>query len=232
MLLGVLLYAYCVGERSSRRIEKRLTDDVAFRVVAANQDPDHATLARFRRRHEEAIADLFSQVLGLCVQEGLVASGIIAIDGTKMEADASSLSNRTHRQLADEILTEAERTDATEDEAFGTRRGDELPERLAPGADRRARLREALRQLDAQEPADYEAMMARRATKEGRVGPEAQRQKAQPNQRPAQEPQDQHHRPRFAHFPERHRLPPGLQRPGRGERRTGDRGSRGDQLTQ
>src|SRR5271165_2866430 len=82
-LLGVLLYAYCVGERSSRRIERRLTDDVAFRVVAANQDPDHATLARFRRRHVEAIADLFSQVLGLCVQEGLVASGIIAIDGTK-----------------------------------------------------------------------------------------------------------------------------------------------------
>jgi transposase len=67
MLLGVLLYAYCVGERSSRRIEKRLSDDVAFRVVAENQDPDHATLARFRRRHEEAIADLFSQVLGVCV---------------------------------------------------------------------------------------------------------------------------------------------------------------------
>jgi hypothetical protein len=164
MLLGVLLYAYCVGERSSRRIEKRLSDDVAFRVVAANQDPDHATLARFRRRHEEAIADLFSQVLGVCVQEGLVASGIIAIDGTKMEADASSLSNQTRRQLADEILAEAERTDATEDEAFGNRRGDELPERLAPGADRRARLREALRQLDAQGPADYEALMARRGS--------------------------------------------------------------------
>ena len=180
MLLGVLLCAYCVGERSSRRIEKRLTDDVAFRVVAANQGPDHATLARFRRRHEEAIADLFSQVLGLCVHEGLVASGIIAIDGTKLEADASSLSNRTRRQLADEILAEAERTDATEDEAFGTRRGDELPERLAPGADRRARLREALRQLDAQEPADYEALMARRAIKEAELGRKLKGRKPSP----------------------------------------------------
>lgn len=180
MLLGVLLYAYCVGERSSRRIEKRLRDDVAFRVVAANQDPDHATLARFRRRHEQAIADLFSQVLGLCVQEGLVASGIIAIDGTKMEADASSLSNRTRRQLADEILAEAERTDATEDEALGTRRGDELPDRLAPGADRRARLREALRQLDAQEPADYEALMARRAIKEAELGRKLKGRKPSP----------------------------------------------------
>src|SRR3990170_8981627 len=67
MMLGVLLYAYCAGERSSRRIERRLVEDVAFRVVAANQQPDHATVARFRRRHQDAIAALFVQVLGLCV---------------------------------------------------------------------------------------------------------------------------------------------------------------------
>ena len=72
LMVGVLLYAYCLGERSSRLIEPRLVEDVAFRVVAANQCPDHATFARFRRRHEDAIAELFGQVLGLCVTEGLV----------------------------------------------------------------------------------------------------------------------------------------------------------------
>jgi transposase len=146
--LGVLIYAYCVGERSSRRIERRLIEDVAFRVLAANQCPDHATLSRFRRRHEAAIANLFGQVLGLCVSAGLVDSGVVSIDGTKMEADASSFMNRTRRQLAEEILAEAEREDQTEDGRFGQRRGDELPERFAPGVDRRARVREALRQLD------------------------------------------------------------------------------------
>jgi transposase len=79
VILAVLLYAYCVGERSSRGIGRRLVEDVAFRVVAANQQPDHATLARFRARHQEAIAGLFAQVLGLCVAEGLVATGVRSI---------------------------------------------------------------------------------------------------------------------------------------------------------
>jgi transposase len=81
MMLAVLLYAYSTGERSSRRIERRLVEDVAYRVLAANQNPDHATLARFRRRHQDAIAGLFSQVLGLCVKTGLVDAGVVAIDG-------------------------------------------------------------------------------------------------------------------------------------------------------
>src|SRR5665811_1015134 len=72
VMLGILLYSYCVGERASRRIEQRLCDDVAFRVVAANQAPDHATLARFRRRHQDAIGGVFSQVVALCLTEGLV----------------------------------------------------------------------------------------------------------------------------------------------------------------
>jgi transposase len=148
MMLAVLLYAYCVGERSSRRIERRLIEDVAFRVVAANQCPDHATLARFRARHRGAIAGLFSQVLGLCVAEGLVDTGVVAIDSTKMEADASSWSNRTRRRIVEEILDDAEAVDSAEDEAFGDRRGDELPDKWAGRSDRRSRLREALRQLD------------------------------------------------------------------------------------
>ena len=112
LVLAVLIYAYCVGEHSSRRIERRLTEDVAFRVVGANQQLDHATLARFRRRHTEPIAELFGQVLGLCVREGLVQARVISIDGTKIEANASAWSNRTRRQLAEEILAEAERVDA------------------------------------------------------------------------------------------------------------------------
>ncbi len=170
MMLGVLLYAYCVGERSSRRIERRLVEDVAFRVVAANQCPDHATLARFRARHREAVASLFSQVLGLCVSEGLVRTGVVAIDGTKVEANASAWSNRTRRQIADEILTEAETVDAAEDEEFGDRRGDELPVEWAGRGDRRSRLREALRQLDAEGAADWESYMAEREAKEAELG--------------------------------------------------------------
>jgi transposase len=170
LMLGVLLYAYCVGERSSRRIERRLVEDVAFRVVAANECPDHATFARFRGRHQDAIAGLFAQVLGLCVTEGLVDSGVVSIDGTKMEANASAWSNRTRRQLADEILAEAEQIDRAEDERFGQARGDELPGRMAPGPDRRSRLREALRQIDAQGAADFEAHQAQRARREAESG--------------------------------------------------------------
>lgn len=148
MMLAVLLYAYCVGERSSRRIERRLVEDVAFRVLAANQQPDHATLARFRVRHRDAVSSIFSQVLGVCVAEGLVDTGMVAIDGTKMEADASSLSNRTRRQIVEEILDEADAVDAAEDEAFGERRGDELPDHWADPRGRRSRIREALDRLD------------------------------------------------------------------------------------
>lgn len=170
MMLGVLVYAYCAGERSSRRIEQRLSEDVGFRVVAANQCPDHATLARFRRNHEEAIGELFSQVLGLCVVEGLVKAGVVAIDGTKIEANASAWSNRTRRQIAEEILEEAEAVDAAEDEKFGDRRGDELPDKWTDRHDRRSRLREALRQLDAEGAADWESYMAEREAKEAEMG--------------------------------------------------------------
>src|SRR6266496_1842020 len=151
MMLAVLLYAYCTGERSSRRIERRLVDDVAYRVLAVNQRPDHATLARFRRRHQGAIAGLFGQVLALCVKAGLVDAGVVAIDGTKVAANASFFANRDREdleKLAAEILDEAEQTDAAEDELFGDRRGDELPDEWAGGRDRRKRIRAAWDELD------------------------------------------------------------------------------------
>ncbi len=170
MMLGVLLYAYCSGERSSRRIERHLVEDVAYRVVAANQVPDHATLARFRRRHQEAIAALFVQVLGLCVEAGLVDSGVVAIDGTKIAADASFFANRTKQQLAAEILAEAESVDAEEDERLGERRGDELPQSWARSRGRRARIRAALDQLEGQQGRDYDTRLQQRAAKEAALG--------------------------------------------------------------
>ena len=228
VILGVLLYAYCVGERSSRRIERRLVEDVAFRVLSANQCPDHATLARFRQRHEQAIAELFSQVLGLCQDAGLIDSAVISIDGTKMEANASAWSNRTRKQLAEEILAEAEKVDAEEDERFGDRRGDELPERFAPGADRRARVREALRQLEARGASDYEAHLADRAGGNG-AGPQAPWSEAQRTGQEGQGAPGQHHRSRQPDAAGAKPLRPGLQRTGGGERRPGHRGRRGHQ---
>ena len=170
LMLGVLFYAYAVGEHSSRRIERRLVEDVAFRVVAANQQPDHATLARFRARHQDAIAELFTQVLGLCLAEGLVAAGTVAIDGTKIEANASAWSNRTRRQVADEILAEADRVDRAEDAELGERRGVELPQRWAGRGGRRERLREALGQLDEAGASDWESYQAERAATEEALG--------------------------------------------------------------
>jgi transposase len=170
MMLAVLLYAYCTGERSSRRIERRLTEDVAYRVLAANQAPDHATLARFRRRHRDALAGLFVQVVGLCAEAGLVDAGVVAIDGTKMAADASFFANRTREQLAAEILEEAERIDAEEDQRLGDRRGGELPGGWGRAEGRRARVRAALEEIERQGSRDYETRMRERAEREVATG--------------------------------------------------------------
>src|SRR4051794_35430005 len=148
MMLALLLYAYAVGERSSRRIERRCEDDVAFRVITANQVPDHATVARFRVRHERALADLFADVLGLCAQAGLVRLELIAVDGTKVGANASQHATRDYEQIAREILEEAADVDAREDEQFGERRGDELPPELATREGRQRWLRDARRRQD------------------------------------------------------------------------------------
>jgi len=185
MMLAVLVYAYCTGERSARRIERRLVEDVGYRVAAANQRPDHATLARFRRRHQDAVAGLFAQVLGLCVKAGLVDAGVVAIDGTKIAADASFFANRRHEDLAAEILAEAEAADAAEDGLFGDRRGDELPGQWSGSRGRRQRIRAALAELEGQSARDYESRMAERAAKEaasGRqlTGPQPSAHKARP----------------------------------------------------
>jgi transposase len=148
MMVSLLLYAYARGERSSRGIERRCVEDVAYRVIAAQQKPDHATIARFRARHEDALAELFSSVLGLCKQAGLVKVGVIAIDGTKVHANASHHSNLDYEQLAREIIKEASEIDAAEDELYGDARGDELPEHLQSAEGRRVALQEAKRKLE------------------------------------------------------------------------------------
>ncbi|MGH8519652.1 MAG: transposase, partial [Panacagrimonas sp.] len=148
MMVALLLYCYAIGERSSRRIERRCIKDVATRVICANRAPDHTTIARFRQRHETALAGLFGEVLALCAEAGLVQVGVIAIDGTKVHANASERATRDYEQIAREILAEADAVDREEDERFGERRGDELPEPLATGEGRARWLAEAKRRLE------------------------------------------------------------------------------------
>jgi transposase len=176
MMVALLLFAYCVGERSSRRIERRCHEDVAFRVVAANRAPDHSTISRFRKRHAGRLAELFVQVLAMCAKAGMVRVGTVAVDGTKIAANAGLSANRSYekiRQEVERILAEADAVDAAEDERFGDARGDELPAELADPVTRRERLERAKRELEAEQAArvaEHEAMLARRAEQRERTG--------------------------------------------------------------
>jgi transposase len=153
LLLGVLLYGYCVGVRSSRQIERRCAEDIAFRVLAANQTPDHVTIARFRVRHQPALAGFLVESLKLCAAAGMVSVGTVALDGTKLAGNAADKANRTLDKIqaeVAEILRQASEVDQREDRLFGDARGDELPDALASKTDRLARLRQAKAQLEAE----------------------------------------------------------------------------------
>jgi transposase len=156
MMVALLLYAYAKGNRSSRGIERECEEDVAYRVICANHVPDHSTIAEFRCRHETALAGLFTSVLSLCRKAGLVRVGVVAIDGTKIAANASRAANRGYEQIAREILAEAAETDRREDELYGEARGDELPERLRTSAGRRAALREAKQELERERATEHD----------------------------------------------------------------------------
>ena len=117
--VSLLLYAYYLGIRSSRQIERACRGDVAFRVITAMEVPDHSTVAEFRRRHQDSIAVLFVEVLGLCAEAGLVELGEISVDGTKLRASASYDRNRGYASIVEEILGEAEQADRAEDERLG-----------------------------------------------------------------------------------------------------------------
>jgi transposase len=141
LMVGLLLYSYCTGERSSRRIERFCQTDVAYKVITANQSPDHSTISRFRKDNESYLKSLFLEVLRLCVGAGLDKLGKVSLDGTKIKANASLAANRRLKHLEQEVekmLSEAEAKDAEEDKTFGPdNRGDELPEDLR---DRKSRL--------------------------------------------------------------------------------------------
>lgn len=164
VMVGLMLYAYSRGVRSSRVIERRCVEDVAFRVICANLLPDHATIARFRAEHERALEGLFGQVLAMCERAGLVRVGVIAIDSTKIAADASCAQNLGYEQIARELLADAARVDAQEDALYGEQRGDELPAELVDPKSRRERLAAAKRELEAEweaQRAGHEAKLKR-----------------------------------------------------------------------
>ena len=148
MMVAIVLYAYAKGQRSSRGIERACVEDMAYRVIASNLAPDHVTINRFRAEHADALAELFGSVLTLCARAGMVKVGTIAVDGTKVHANASRDANADFDRIAREILEEAAAVDAAEDELYGEKRGDELPEHLSTSQGRRGWLREAKRQLD------------------------------------------------------------------------------------
>jgi len=184
MMVALLLYAYAVGERSSRQIERRCREDVAFRVLTANQIPDHATIARFRARHEQALAGTFTQVLALCASAGLVSVGVVALDGSLLAGNASPGATRSYASIREEVermLTQAAGADAAEDERFGEARGDELPAELVDARSRRERLRRCKEQLE-QEQADEEASY--RANLEWRAAWEAEHGRRLAGRRP------------------------------------------------
>lgn len=154
MMLALLLYGYAMSQRSSRQIERLCQVDVAFRVVVGGLGPDHTTIARFRQDHDEVAQVLFVEVLELCRAAGLVSLGVIAVDGTKIAADASMKANRSEGRLraqVAELFDAAGAQDAAEDELFGDARGDELPEGLGGRNSRKARLDEAIAELERRE---------------------------------------------------------------------------------
>ena len=163
MLLGLLIYAYCTGERSSRQIERLCAVDVAYRIVCANRAPDHTTIARFRQHHQPQAVQLFTDVLVLSAAAGLARVGIVSVDGTKMAATAALGANRSRAAIEAEVramMAEATEADAAQDELFGTARGDEMPPGLGDPRSRRAHLDAALRELEAQAQARRQAQAA------------------------------------------------------------------------
>jgi len=183
MMVKLLVYGYCIGKKSSRKLEKATYEDIAFRVLACNQHPDHDSISGFRKRHLQELAGLFKQILQMCERAGLVKLGVVAIDGSKVRANASKRKAMSYDRMCEKekqleaeiarILKEAEETDAAEDRQYGKgKRGDELPEELARRESRLRKIREAKAALEAeakeQAQAAAEAVEARLAQREQR----------------------------------------------------------------
>ncbi len=187
MMVKVLVYAYCIGVPSSRRMEKRLHEDIAFRVLAANNTPDFRTISDFRKEHLEAVGGLFVQVLKLCQKAGLVKLGHVSLDGTKVKANASKHKAMSYGKMKEkealleaevkELLKEAQEVDEEEDRRYGKdRRGDELPQELAFRESRLKKIGEAKAALE-QEAKEQ----AKKAKAQGKKHPGVPEEKAQRN---------------------------------------------------
>jgi transposase len=163
MMVALLLYNYARGVRSARRIERACCDDVPCRVIAMLERPDHATIARFVERHETALGELFGQVLELCAQAGLAAPTVVAIDGTKLDANANRHATMNYEQIAAEIIGDARQIDQAEDELYGDARGDELPQPIATFQGRKKWLADAQRQLEERRAAEARPIPGPRA---------------------------------------------------------------------
>ena len=160
MMVALLLYGYCQGERSSRVIEKRCVRDVGYRVITGGLHPDHAIIARFRARHEQPLGGLFSQVLRLLAAEGMVSLGLLSLDGTKLAGNAAQKANRTLPQI-EKLLAEAAAADAAEDARYGDALDTPTPRALARQAERRERLARARDRLAAEDQARRQAQRAK-----------------------------------------------------------------------
>jgi transposase len=186
LMVKLLLYAYCTGKPSSRQIEQATYEEVPYRVLAADQHPDHDTLAAFRQQHLPALAALFAQVLDLCRRAGLVKLGHVALDGTKVLANASKHKAMSYGRMVEAeprlqqeiaaLLAEAQRVDAAEDAQYGKgRRGDELPAELARRESRLAKIRAAKAALEAEAKAQAvaaaDAAQTKLADRERRAPP-------------------------------------------------------------
>lgn len=175
MMVKVLLYAYCIGVPSSRKIAKRLEEDIAFRVLAANNTPDFRTISDFRKDHLKALAALFVQVLKLCQRAGLVKLGHVSLDGTKIKANASKHKAMSYKRMKEEearleaevrdLLSKAEVVDEEEDRTYGkSKRGDELPKELAFRESRLKKIREARAALEAEARLEAEQLPGKGGT--------------------------------------------------------------------
>ena len=198
MMVRLLLYGYARGVYSSRKIQTRTFEDVAFRYLSGDQHPDHATIAEFRKRHLEALSGLFTQALLLCSEAGLVKLGHVSIDGTKIKANASKHKamsykhmNETEARLKQEIdalLAAAEKTDAEEDAQYGKdRHGDELPaelqrreSRLQKIGEAKAALEQEAKEKAAEQRAETEQKLAEREEEERRTGKKRPGRKPEP----------------------------------------------------
>lgn len=187
MMVKILIYAISKGVLSSRKIEKALYEDVGFRMLSANQQPDHWTISEFRRRHLQALGDLFVQTVKLADKAGLVKLKHVAVDGTKIKANASKHSAMSYKYMkkeedrltreVQEIMRQMEETDCQEDKLYGNRRGDELPEELSTRQKRLAAIQKAKAELEAEAQEKLKQEQAKREEEAKKKGKPYQRRK-------------------------------------------------------